>query len=222
MNYIVHALVRRLQHVGRGKSRYLDPGVVDIQMAINLYKEDPSQPPVGNEVLAGLGVRRNAMGLQSTGPETVEAPIGGPGFEWAGTRPQLSLPQAIIEELSDLSSDSEHEDTEQLEDGKTRDETTAKPAATPSTSTSATVLGEDSTRTATLEIGTTAVSAEGPTALLNSTPTTEARTLADLAASLGTGSSSGATTTPQTQPTRTRGEKRREKAYPSTLYNKLE
>ncbi|GIJ83428.1 hypothetical protein Asppvi_002248 [Aspergillus pseudoviridinutans] len=117
MDYLVHALVQRLQHVGRGKSRYLDPGIVDIQTAINLYKEDPSRPPVASEVLAELGIRRNAMGLLSTGAETIEAPIAGPSFEWASTEPQLSLPQAIIEDLSDLSSDAEQEDAE-LEDAQ--------------------------------------------------------------------------------------------------------
>ncbi|RLL96046.1 hypothetical protein CFD26_100907 [Aspergillus turcosus] len=97
MDYLVHALVQRLQHVGRGKSRYLDPSIVDIQTAINLYKEDPSRPPVASE--------------------TIEAPIAGPSFEWASTEPQLSLPQAIIEDLSDLSSDAEQEDAE-LEDAQ--------------------------------------------------------------------------------------------------------
>ncbi|RLL99435.1 hypothetical protein CFD26_108172 [Aspergillus turcosus] len=61
-----------------------------IQTAIDLCKEDPSRPPVASEVLAGLGVRRIPMGLLSTGAEIVEAPIGDPGFEWAGTKPQLS------------------------------------------------------------------------------------------------------------------------------------
>lgn len=151
MNYLVHALVQRLQHVGRGKSRCLDPGIVDIQTAIDLYREDPSRPPVASEVLAGLGVRRNPMGLLSTGAEIIEAPIGDPGFEWAGTKPQLSLPRAIIEELSDLSSDSEHEDAENIEDTQTPPVTTVEPAVTPSTSTTATVLGEASTHTATIK-----------------------------------------------------------------------
>ncbi|RHZ74706.1 hypothetical protein CDV55_108889 [Aspergillus turcosus] len=126
MNYLVHALVQRLQHVGRGKSRYLDPGIVDIQTAIDLYKEDPSRPPVASEVLAGLGVRRNPMGLLSTGAEIIEAPIGDPGFD-------------------------EHEDAENIEDAQTPPATTVEPAATPSTSTTATVLGEASTHTATIK-----------------------------------------------------------------------
>ncbi|KAE8134923.1 hypothetical protein BDV38DRAFT_273142 [Aspergillus pseudotamarii] len=131
MKYIVHALVQRLQHVGRGKSRYLDPGFVDIQLAIDLYKANPRRPPVGNEVLAELGVQRNSMGLLSTVSEIIEAPIGGPGFEWAGTEPQLPLPQTIIEELSDLSSDSEYQDTESLQGTQVPPATTVEPAATP-------------------------------------------------------------------------------------------
>jgi hypothetical protein len=70
------------------------------------------------------------MGLLSTGDEIIEAPVGDPDFEWAGTKPQLSLPQAIIEELSDLSSDSEHEDAEKLEDAQTPPATTVGSTST--------------------------------------------------------------------------------------------
>ncbi|KAF7116655.1 hypothetical protein CNMCM5793_005147 [Aspergillus hiratsukae] len=108
-------------------------------------------PPRGER-----GPRRARRSEESHGAaeyraKNIEAPIGSPVFEWAGTKTQLSLPQAIIEELSDLSSDSGHEHAEKLEDAQTTPATTVEPAATPSTSATATVLGEASTHTAIIE-----------------------------------------------------------------------
>ncbi|KAE8379868.1 hypothetical protein BDV26DRAFT_290878 [Aspergillus bertholletiae] len=100
-----------------------------------VFSQLRTRPPVGNEVLTELDVRKNSMGLLSTGSEIIEVPIGGPGFEWTGTEPQLPLPQAIIEELSDLSSDSEHEDAESLQGTQAPPTITVEPTATPTSTT---------------------------------------------------------------------------------------
>ncbi|PKX98229.1 uncharacterized protein P174DRAFT_426551 [Aspergillus novofumigatus IBT 16806] len=221
MDYLVHALVQRLQHVGRGKSRYLDPGIVDIQTAINLYKEDPSRPPVASEVLAELGIRRNAMGLLSTGAETIEAPIAGPSFEWASTEPQLSLPQVIIEDLSDLSSDAEQEDAK-LEDAQLArtPSADAAPRTVPNVDSAADELRKRLAESSQVmpQPEQSLIGADGdgdteePTAVHTDALDVAAGSAAP-APSTGTGSSSGAPMTLQTQPTSTQRQKRkREKA----------
>jgi hypothetical protein len=109
MEFLVHALVFRLQRVGRGKSRYLDPSITDIQKAIQFYKEDPNRAPVSNKILTDLGVQRNRMGLLSPGVQTSEPAITGPEFGWSSS--PLMTPLPAIGDLSDAKTGSE-EDTE--------------------------------------------------------------------------------------------------------------
>lgn len=57
MNLLVCALVERFRAMKSGKTRSLDPGGTDIQMAIDFTKL-PSQPqPVTRKELAVYGVR---------------------------------------------------------------------------------------------------------------------------------------------------------------------
>lgn len=88
MSYIVHALVQRLRHVGRGKSRYLDPGVVDIQRAMDLYKETPRRPLLGMRFLLSSICRGILWGCWAQGPKLMAL-----YRVWASSIPHIPYPR---------------------------------------------------------------------------------------------------------------------------------
>ncbi|KAL2870693.1 uncharacterized protein BJX67DRAFT_344391 [Aspergillus lucknowensis] len=114
MKFVVCAIWQRLQDVKRGKSLSLDPGLGDLLEAIKLFKKEPDVAAISDEDLSSMGIRRNKMGLleeddDNLSIEPMEAGAAA-SFELPSSKGLRALPSAIIEELSDVASDSENED----------------------------------------------------------------------------------------------------------------
>ncbi|DAA76871.1 TPA_exp: Uncharacterized protein A8136_7100 [Trichophyton benhamiae CBS 112371] len=114
--FIVHAVVERLDNMRSGKSLYLEPGLVDLQRAIGISKEAPALQPVTADKLDSLGVYLDSYGLlrARTTDSSTNLITDHASFEW-NSRPDIpQLPRAIIEEPSDsgLSSSEAGDDDE--------------------------------------------------------------------------------------------------------------
>ena len=108
MNLLVCALVERFRAMKSGKTRSLDPGGTDIQMAIDFTKL-PSQPqPVTRKELAVYGVRLSSQGLldlidcDEVTATITDSDTGDQGvFGWRTASEVPETSQTIIEELTD-------------------------------------------------------------------------------------------------------------------------
>lgn len=111
-SYIVHAVVNRLRNVRSGRSLYLEPGLKDLQDAISLTRNASPPQPIASDELRSMGLRLNAMDLvEPLGSVSLEITDGdiateNVSFEWAPNADIPTLPQAVMEELSDHDSSS--------------------------------------------------------------------------------------------------------------------